>query len=236
MKEELTALYESARMSIIEGDDDLALEVLEKARELDADLMNLLLYGFGTGNEELANEYDQGKISIAELIYGTEIMKSVTDSVLDYLNDGKKAGPVETGRPRVLLATVAGDIHDIGKGIVAACLRSAGFEVIDLGCEMPVEAIAGAAKEFNVDIIGTSALLTTTLPEQKKLEKYLRDLGERENYLTMVGGAPCTGIWARRIGADAYSSTAMEAVEVARELIRKKKETEKEIPESNKIK
>ena len=141
MKEELTALYESARLSIIEGDDDLALEVLEKAKELDADLMNLLLYGFGTGNEELANEYDQGKISIAELIYGTEIMKSVTDSVLDYLNDGKKAGPVETGRPRVLLATVAGDIHDIGKNIVRVLLENYNYEVIDLGRDVPPETI-----------------------------------------------------------------------------------------------
>jgi trimethylamine corrinoid protein len=187
MTEEYSKLYESAGFSIVEGDEDLAFEVVEEAKEKGVDLMDLLLYGFGKGNEVLAEEYDKGKISIAELIYGTEIMKNVTDSVFDYLNQGREEGPVDTGKPRVLLATVAGDIHDIGKGIVADYLRSAGFEVIDLGCEIPVEAIAGAAKEFNVDIIGTSALLTTTLPEQRKLEKYLRDLGERESYMTMVG-------------------------------------------------
>ncbi len=224
MSDDKNDLYKEATNSIVEGDEDLAFEVVERAKELGTDLMDLLLYGFGKGNEILADEYDEGNISIAELIYGSEIMKNVTDSVFEYLNEGRTEGHVRSDRPRVLLATVAGDIHDIGKGIVAACLRSAGFEVIDLGCEIPVEAIAGAAKEFNVDIIGTSALLTTTLPEQKKLEKYLKDLGERDRYITMVGGAPCTDKWAKRIGADAYSANAMEAVEIARELIRKKNE------------
>ena len=227
MNTDIKYIYESAKLSIVEGDEDLAFEIVKKAKEVGIDLMDLLLYGFGKGNDDLASQYDNGSISIAELIYGTEIMKSVTDEVLEHLNSGREKGPVETGKPRVLLATVQGDIHDIGKGIVAACLRSAGFEVIDLGCEMPVEAIAGAAKEFNVDIIGTSALLTTTIPEQKKLEKYLRDIGERDNYITMVGGAPVTDKWAKRIGADAYSANAMEAVQVAKELIRKKKESEK---------
>ena len=217
-------LLKAARASIVEGDEDLAFDTVEKAKTEGSDLMDLLLNGFGRGNEDLADMYDRGEISIAELIFGSELMKNITDSVFEYLNAGRTEGPISTGRPRVLLATVAGDIHDIGKGIVAACLRSAGFEVIDLGCEIPVEAIVGAAKEFNVDIIGTSALLTTTLTEQKKLEKYLREIGDRDQYITMVGGAPCTDNWARRIGADGYSSSAMEAVEKARELIKKRKE------------
>ena len=86
-----------------------------------------------------------------------------------------------------------------------------------------MEAIALAAREFNVDIIGTSALLTSSLKEQKKLEKYLREIGERDRYITMVGGAPVTQRWAEKIGADGYSDTAKEAVEKALELLRKKK-------------
>ena len=218
-------LYENARISIREGDEDMAFEIVEQAKQEGIDLMDLLLDGFSLGNEDLASEYEEGKISIAELIYGSELMRNVTDEIFGYLNEGKADGFVTTGKSRVLLATVQGDIHDIGKGIVATCLRSAGFEVIDLGCEIPVEAIAAAAKEFSVDIIGTSALLTTTLGEQKKLEKYLRGIGERDNYITMVGGAPCTDQWAHRIGASAYTANALEAVEVARELIRKKKES-----------
>ena len=86
-----------------------------------------------------------------------------------------------------------------------------------------MEAIALAAREFNVDIIGTSALLTSSLKEQKKLEKYLREIGERDRYITMVGGAPVTQRWAEKIGADGYSDTARDAVEKALELLNKKK-------------
>ena len=135
-----------------------------------------------------------------------------------------KRGGSSVSKGKIVLATVHGDIHDIGKTIVAAFLRNAGFEVIDLGCEVSVEAIALAAREFNVDIIGTSALLTASLKEQKKLEKYLRDIGERDRYITMVGGAPCTERWAEKIGADGYSETASEAVEKALELIQRKKQ------------
>ena len=150
-------------------------------------------------------------------------MKEATDEIFKRLGRSEVPGPVSSDKPRVLLATVAGDIHDLGKGLVGAFLRNAGFEVIDLGCEVSVEAIALAAREFNVDIIGTSALLTSSLKEQKKLEKHLREIGERDRYITMVGGAPVTQRWAEKIGADGYSDTAKEAVEKALELLRKKK-------------
>ena len=222
MEDRFSKLFEEAKNSIIEGDEDLALEIVKRADEEGADLMDLLLNGFGAGNEAVADDFDKKKISIAELIYATEIMKSVTEETFSLLDLAGKAGAVSSDKCRVLLATVAGDIHDIGKTIVAAFLRSAGFEVIDLGCEVPVEAIAVAAKEFNVDIIGTSALLTTTIKEQKKLEKYLRETGERNNYITMVGGAPVTQRWAEKIGADGYSDSARDAVSKALELISKK--------------
>ena len=222
MADDRKDIYEEAKNSIIEGDEDKALEILKKAHEEGMDLMDLLLNGFGAGNEAVAEQFEKKSMSIAELIYATEIMRDVTDETFSLLDLANKGGAVSPDKSRVLLATVAGDIHDIGKGIVAAFLRSAGFEVIDLGCEIPVEVIAAAAKEFSVDIIGTSALLTTTTTEQKKLEKYLRETGERDKYITMVGGAPVTRRWAEKIGADAYSDNARDAVEKALELIRKK--------------
>ena len=121
-----------------------------------------------------------------------------------------------------MLATVAGDVHDIGKGIVASTLKSAGFRVIDLGNEVPVEKILEEAKRYNADIIGTSALLTSTMSEQKKLEKLLAETGEKALFITMVGGAPCTQRWAKKIGADAYSEDAIDAVRVAITLIEEK--------------
>ena len=224
MSAEQADILERARLSIIEGDDEEALQIMDQASEEGVDLMDLLMEGFGKGNQEVMDRFDRGEITVAELLYASDTMKDVTDEIFKRLGLNDTPGPVATGKIRVLLATVSGDIHDIGKTIVAAFLRNAGFEVIDLGCEVSVEAIALAAREFNVDIIGTSALLTASLKEQKKLEKHLRDIGERDRYITMVGGAPCTERWAEKIGADGYSETASEAVEKALELIKRKKQ------------
>ncbi len=223
-----TEIFKRARLSIIEEDDEGALEIIDQASDQGIDLMELLMKGFGEGNQEVMDRFDRGEISVAELLFASGTMKEVTDEIFKRLGLNDTPGPVATGKVRVLLATVAGDIHDIGKGIVAAFLRNAGFEVIDLGCEVSVEAIALAAREFNVDIIGTSALLTSSLKEQKKLEKYLREIGERDRYITMVGGAPCTERWAEKIGADGYSENAGDAVEKALELIRRKKQNSTE--------
>jgi trimethylamine corrinoid protein len=153
---------------------------------------------------------------LPELLYSSEVMKDVTERVMSLLE-----GSVEN-EGKILIATVEGDTHDIGKNIVASTLRAAGFEVIDLGREVPVNHIIETAEKYGVDIIGTSALLTTTLMEQKKLETMLRDLGLREKYTTMVGGAPCTPRWKNRIGADIYSEDAIEAAKLAKEAIAKK--------------
>ena len=223
MSEDYTDIFEKAKKAIIEGDDETAAEVIGQAEEESIDLMDILMKGFGAGNEEIMERFDRGEISVAELLFASDTMKEVTDEIFRHLGLNEAPGPVSTGKPRVLLATVAGDIHDLGKGLVGAFLKNAGFEVIDLGCEVSVEAIALAAREFNVDIIGTSALLTSSLKEQKKLEKYLREIGERDRYITMVGGAPVTQRWAEKIGADGYSDTARDAVEKALELLNKKK-------------
>ncbi len=228
MQSEELSIYKRAKQAITDEDEELALKIVHEAAETGTvDLMDLLLNGFTPGNEEVGKNFDLGIISLAELIYASEVMRNVTDAILNIIMEKSGQPKVEAPKKgRVLLATVAGDIHDIGKGIVAACLRNAGFEVIDLGCEIPVEAIANAAKEFNVDIIGTSVLLTTAMAEQKKLEKYLREKGIRSDVITMVGGAPCTHRWAKKIGADAYTEDALEAVRVAGELIKKKEKND----------
>ena len=218
------ALYQEAAEAIMEANETKANEVLAMAKEQDMDLLDLLVKGYSAGNEQLGERFDKGIISLPELIYAAQVMKNITDEILGILNE--KREEVAPVRGTVVLATVAGDVHDIGKGIVASTLRTAGFKVYDLGCEVPVETILEKAKEYDADIIGTSALLTSTLAEQKKLEKLLVETEAKDRFITMVGGAPCTSRWARKIGADGYSENALDAVRVAMILIEKKKKEE----------
>lgn len=219
-------LFSRAKGAIVDADEAKALSIITEAESGYHDLLDLLLSGFGAGNEEIGKRFDRGVISLPELIFAAEVMKNVTNTILEKLNaDGSKIVPAKKGT--VLLATVAGDVHDIGKGIVASTLRTAGFEVIDLGCEVPVETIIEEARRYDADIIGTSALLTSTMIEQKNLEKLLVETGDKERFITMVGGAPCTPRWAKKIGAAGYSEDAVDAVRVAVELMEEKKQKKK---------
>ncbi len=182
------------------------------------DILELVRDGFAEGNRELGDLFESGKLSLPELIYSTEVMKKVLEIV-----EAIPGASMDGVKGKVLLATVDGDVHDIGKGMVASTMKSYGIDVIDIGREVPVELIIAKAEEYQVDIIGTSALLTSTLKEQKKLEEKLRELGIRDKYKTMVGGAPCTLRWASRIGADVYSEDAVEAAKRALEILKKKK-------------
>jgi len=130
----------------------------------------------------------------------------------------KKAGERKS-LGKVVIGTVQGDIHDIGKNIVAAMLFAAGFDVIDLGKDVPAEEFAKKAKEVGANIVGASALLSTTLPVQKEIIEALKAMGIRDKVKTIFGGAPCTPEWVEEIGGDGYAENAIEAVKVAKRLI-----------------
>ncbi|QHI72945.1 cobalamin B12-binding domain-containing protein [Aminipila terrae] len=216
-------LLNKAKEAIVDADEEKAFSIISEAKKQNVNLLDLLLAGFGAGNQEIGERFDRGSLSLPELIYAAEVMKNVTNTILELLDSDEGSNSPFVTKGTVLLATVAGDVHDIGKGIVASTLRTAGFDVIDLGCEVPVETILEEAKKRNVDIIGTSALLTSTMVEQKKLEKLLAETGEKKNFMTMVGGAPCTPRWAKKIGADGYSEDAVDAVKVAVKLMEEKR-------------
>jgi methylmalonyl-CoA mutase cobalamin-binding domain/chain len=120
---------------------------------------------------------------------------------------------------KVVLGTVKGDIHEIGKNLVATMLSASGFEVYDLGVDVPFEKFAQKARDVNADIVGVSALLTTTMVGQKTVIEALDDLGLRPKVKVMVGGAPVTKSWAEEIGADGFSEDAMGAVTLAKKLM-----------------
>lgn len=208
-------ILQLAKSTIIDADEERAMELVDQIIDNEPERLPLLNQGFKNGIDTVDADFEKGKLSLPELIYSSEVMKNVLGRIMSKTGQTADSGTVGT----VVMATVEGDLHDIGKGIVATTLQMAGFKVVDLGREVPVEMIVEAAEKYNADIIGTSALLTSTLAEQKKLELHLRKLGLRQKYKTMVGGATCTSRWAKRIGADAYSEDAIDAVRKAKELI-----------------
>ena len=213
-REEILA---KASEAIMESDEDVAMEMLAAAEADNMDLVDLLSNGFSAGMKELGDMFGRGEVFLPELIFAAEVMKSVTAEIESKL-------PVSDRRAKgvMVIGTVAGDVHDIGKGIVASLVKTNGIDVYDLGREVPAEVFLEKAKEHNADFVGSSALLTTTMTEQKKIEELLVADGVRSNLKTMVGGAPVTKRWADKIGADAYCEDASDTVNFIMEWLKEK--------------
>lgn len=203
-----------AREAILECDAKKAVAIAQQALEEGLNPIEVLTNGFSVGIRDIGDLFGRGQVFLPELILSAQAMKEAT-AILEAAFQGGDI--IKKGK--MLIATVQGDVHDIGKGIVVSMIKTQSIDVIDLGRDVPVHTLIEKAQEYNVDIIGTSALLTTTMPEQKKLEDQLRKLGLRDKFKTMVGGAPCTQRWADRIGADAYAEDAAQAVTKVLELL-----------------
>ena len=201
------AIMEAAKQSIVEADEDMALEALANAEAEGVDLVELLSNGYSAGMKELGDLFGMGEIFLPELIFATEVMKTVSAEI-----EGKMDMTAAQKNGPLVIGTDEGDVHDIGKGIVASLVKTNGVEVIDLGREVPAKNFADAAIEHNADFVGSSALLTTTMTVQKDVEDALKEAGIRDKVKTMVGGAPVTNRWAEKIGADAYCEDASDTV------------------------
>jgi len=210
-------LINRAKASIIDANEEEAMNIIKEANDKKFDVMRLLRDGFAMGNNEVGGMFETGQISLPELIFSTEVMRNV----LYYIEKNYDKNPVKE-KGKILIATVNGDVHEIGKGMIVSTMKSLGIDVIDIGREVPVETIIEKAEEYGVKIIATSALLTSTMPEQRKLENELRKMGIRDKYITMVGGAPCSSRWAKRIGADLYTEDAVEAAKKALEILNRR--------------
>jgi trimethylamine corrinoid protein len=209
-------IYAEATQSIVSSDKDKALEVLRRGLAEGEDAIELMKNGFVPGIEKVGDLFGRGELFLPELLIAAGAMKAVTDLINETLPEAAQA--LHKGGS-VLIGTVAGDSHDIGKSIVVSLLRANGVTVHDLGRDVAIEAIIEKATELDVDIIGTSALLTTTMIEQRKLEEELKKAGLRDRFKTIVGGAPVTARWATRIGADAYAEDAQDAVKTVNQLL-----------------
>lgn len=209
-------IFKEAMGSILEKDKKKAEEIAKRAISEGFDPIEVINEGFRVGIIEVGNLFERGEVFLPELIQAAEVMKISTDILMKALPQDE----VEE-KGTIVIGTVQGDIHDIGKTIVVTMLQVGGFRVYDLGHDVETSKLIEKAQEVNADIIGTSALLTTTMKYQKILEEELRKAGLREKFKTIVGGAPVTQRWADRIGADAYAENASEAVKKALQLVNK---------------
>jgi trimethylamine corrinoid protein len=207
-------VFESAIEAIVQGNAEAALEVAERGLGEGIDPIELINQGFIPGIKKVGDLFGSGRLFLPELIMSATAMERVTTLINKSIPSGQ-----EQTQGRMVIGTVEGDVHDIGKTIVVSMLRANGFEVKDLGRDVAMATFIEEADKFNANIIGTSALLTTTMTVQKQLEEELKNAGLKDRFKTMVGGAPVTQRWAKRIGADAFAEDAGEAVNQAKALL-----------------
>ena len=207
-------IYKTAIDAIVNGDAALAVEMAKKGLSEGIEPLELINQGFIPGINKVGDMFDVGSLFLPELILSAKAMQDATDIINAAIPENNRQV-----QGRFLIGTVEGDVHDIGKTIVISLLKASGFEVKDLGRDVSTDTFIREAEEFKADIIGTSSLLTTTMPAQKKLEDELKKVGLRQKYKTMVGGAPVTQRWADKIGADAFAENAIACVRLAKELL-----------------
>ncbi len=205
--------------AIIKGDEEKAKEMAKKAIEANIDPLIAINEGLMKGMQKVSEDFNKLIIYLPEVMMAAEAMKAAL-SILEPKILEKK---IKEEKKKVVIGTIQGDIHDIGKNIVALLLKANGFEVHDLGRDVPVDDFINKAEEVNADIIAASTLLSTSMPYMEDLINLLKERGLRDKYIVMVGGGPVTREWAVSIGADGYGEDGEEAVKVAKELIKVKK-------------
>ncbi len=205
---DLKALSEA----IIKGDQNTAVEVTKAALAEGTAAESVLNDGLVAGMDVIGARFKKNEVYIPEVLIAARAMKSAMEILEPEL---AKAGVEPVGR--FIVGTTQGDLHDIGKNLVAMMLKGAGFEVIDLGVDVSAETFVEQAKEVGAHLIGISALLTTTMPGMEKTIQALKDAGVSAK--VMIGGAPVTQDYADRIGADGYAADAASAVDLAKSLV-----------------
>ena len=209
-------IFKEAIRAIIDGDLDKATDIATRGLEEGIDPLELMTNGFIPGINEVGEQFGSGKLFIPGLVKSADAMEKATAIINAAIPQEQ-----ETAGGKIVIGTVEGDMHDIGKTIVVSLLRANGFEVLDLGRDVPPARFIEEAEKFNADIIGSSTLLTTTMPVQKELEEELKNAGLKKRYKTIVGGAPVTQRWANRIGADAFAQDAGDGVKKIKHLLAK---------------
>ncbi len=208
-------LFEKLTQAVVEGEPEDAEELAKQALDQGLDPLACINEGLTKGMDRMGELFASGEYFLPDLIIGGEAMKAalaVLEPALAEDQERQVAG-------RIVLGTVEGDLHEIGKTLVGTMLTANGFKVTDIGIDKSADEFIAAVKEANATLVGASALLTTTIPEQQKIIEALVEAGLRDRVKVMVGGAPVTQAWADKIGADGYAEDAISAVAVAKKLV-----------------
>ena len=211
-------LFAAMRQSVIDGDTDQVTLLAQRSLDLGIDPLDAINQGFVPGVNYVGEQFALGEMFLPDRVMGGEAMKAAV-ALLE--PEMVRRGSQRASLGTVVLGTVTGDIHEIGKTLVQTMLSATGFQVHDLGVDVPTELFVAKAREVNADIVGLSALLTTTMPAQRLVVQALEREGLRPRVKVIVGGAPVTREWAAAIGADGYGEDAIAAVTLAKALMDK---------------
>jgi 5-methyltetrahydrofolate--homocysteine methyltransferase len=210
----MSEILEEISAAVIEGELDDIEDLTEDALDDDISAEDILNKGLTPGMDYVGVEFKAGNMFVPEVLRSAKTMQISMDILKPLL--------AESGVPmvgRVLLGTVKGDLHDIGKNLVGMMCEGAGFEVKDIGKDIAPESFVEAVKEFEPDVLGMSALLTTTMRSMESTIKVLEEAGVRDKVKIMIGGAPVTQAFSDQIGADGYASNAAAAAELAKKFV-----------------
>jgi len=210
------ALYARMSEAIVAGDAGAAAALARTALAALLDIREVIEAGYIPGIRRVGVLWEEGEYFLPELIASADAMKAAMGLLKPALEASAAAG---LSRGRIVIGTIAGDIHDIGKNLVASMLSANGYDVVDLGADVAPDRFIDAAYESRADIIALSALLTTTMLGQRRVVERLRERGLRDRFKVLVGGAPVNRVWAAEIGADGYGENALAAVARAGELL-----------------
>ncbi|UCE14428.1 MAG: cobalamin-dependent protein [Candidatus Heimdallarchaeota archaeon] len=213
----MESLYESLKRSVEEYEPDKAKKFAKELLNAGADSLTVINEVLGPTMEQIGEKFNRMEIFLPELMVAAQAMQAATSILTEHIKETTTEKPKAKGK--VVIGTVHGDIHEIGKDIVKLMLEVSGFEVFDLGKDVPSMQFIEKAEEVGADVIALSALMTTTMGSQKEVIELLEALDKRKNYVVIIGGAPTTVTWQKEIGADGWAETAGEVGKLTAKLI-----------------
>lgn len=209
-------ILENLAAAIVDGNDDLAVGNAKAALEMGMEPLQAVEDGLSKGMDDIGEKFGTGEVFLPELLMAASAFKAAMQILKPELESQKKQ-TAQAGT--VLIGTVKGDVHNIGKDIVSTVLETKGFEVIDMGVDNDTLSIIQEAEKSKVDVIALSCLMTTTMPAQREFIEVLEEMGLRDRYLVIIGGGPVNQEWAEEIKADGYGESAVEAPALVKELL-----------------